>query len=64
VLTGEYVGIEETGEDEWTIALGPLRLGVYRAQDAAFVEALAWSAPPEHTPLAPPSSFTPHERCS
>jgi transposase InsO family protein len=64
VLTGEYVGVEETGEDEWTIALGPLRLGVYRAQDAAFVEALAWSAPPEHTPLAPPSSFTPHERCS
>ena len=43
VLTGEYVGVEETGEDEWTISLGPLRLGYYRTTDAAFTDAVAWS---------------------
>ena len=46
VLVGEYVGLEETGDAEWTIVLGPLRLGHYRAREAAFVEAVAWSLPP------------------
>ena len=46
VLIGEYVGLEETGDAEWTIALGPLRLGHYRARQAAFIEAVAWSSPP------------------
>ena len=27
VLQGEYVGLEETNEGEWTMTLGPLRLG-------------------------------------
>ena len=43
VLTGEYVGLEETGDDEWTISFGPLRLGSYRTIDVAFTEAVAWS---------------------
>ena len=43
VLQGEYVGLEETNDGEWAITLGPLRLGYYRAADAAFVEALAWT---------------------
>jgi putative transposase len=43
VLAGEYVGVEETGEDEWMISLGPLRLGYYRTTDAAFTDAVAWS---------------------
>ena len=43
VLAGEYVGAEATGDAEWTITLGPLRLGYYRSAAAAFVEALAWS---------------------
>ena len=42
VLQGEYVGLEETNDGEWTISLGPLRLGYYRPADRAFVEALAW----------------------
>ena len=46
VLIGEYVALEETGDAEWTIALGPLRLGYYRARAAAFIEAVAWSPPP------------------
>ena len=68
VLTGEYVGLEETGEDEWTISLGPLRLGYYRTTDAAFTDAVAWSPraedgtltlTPQRTPLAPPSAPQP-----
>ena len=42
VLTGEFVGLRETGDAEWTISLGPLRLGYYREDDLAFVEALSW----------------------
>lgn len=53
VLTGEYVGVEETGDREWAIALGPLRLGYYRAREAAFVDALAWSPAVEGATLAP-----------
>ena len=45
VLIGEYVGLEETGDAEWTITLGPLRLGHYCAREAAFVEAVTWSPP-------------------
>ena len=43
-LIGEYVSLRETGDDEWTIAFGPLTLGVYSAHTLAFHEALAWSA--------------------
>ena len=43
VLAGEYVGVEATGEAEWTIALGPLRLGHCCAEDAVFREALSWA---------------------
>lgn len=46
VLSGEYVGVLESGEGEWTIQFGPLRLGYYRREAAAFVEALAWPPPP------------------
>jgi putative transposase len=53
VLTGEYVGLEETGDDEWTISLGPLRLGYYRTTDAAFTDAVAWSPATEDATLTP-----------
>jgi transposase InsO family protein len=41
-LIGEYVSLRETGDDEWTIAFGPLTLGIYSAHTLAFHEALAW----------------------
>jgi len=53
VLTGEYVGLEETGDDEWTITLGPLRLGYYRARETTFIAALAWSPLPTGATLEP-----------
>ena len=43
-LAGEYVSLRETREGEWTIAFGPLTLGVYSAHTLAFHEALAWTA--------------------
>jgi putative transposase len=43
VLAGEYVSLAETADDEWTIAFGPLTLGVYAAPLLAFREALAWT---------------------
>ena len=46
VLGGEYVALEETATDEWTIRFGPLMLGVYSATLFAFTEHLNWS--PEH----------------
>lgn len=45
-LAGEYVSLAETAEGEWTIAFGPLTLGVYSAPLLAFTEALAWHPPP------------------
>ena len=58
VLTGEYVGVEETGDEEWTISLGPLRLGYYRAADAAFTDAVAWSPGPDPATLTPTAAQT------
>ena len=40
---GEYVSLRETADDEWTIAFGPLTLGIYSAAALAFHEALAWT---------------------
>ena len=45
VLAGEYVSLVETADDEWTIAFGPLTLGVYSTPRLQFVEALAWTTP-------------------
>lgn len=42
-LAGEYVGLHETAEGEWTIALGPLTLGVYSDSLLAFSDRLAWN---------------------
>jgi putative transposase len=42
-LAGEYVSLRETAEGEWTIAFGPLTLGIYSASALAFHEALAWT---------------------
>ena len=47
VLAGEYVGLEETADGEWTITFGPLTLGVYSTSALAFREALAWTPRPE-----------------
>jgi putative transposase len=44
-LRGEYVGLRETAEGEWTISFGPLTLGVYSA-DTGFQEAVRWCWPP------------------
>ena len=41
-LVGEYVSLRNTTEDEWTIAFGPLTLGIYSTHTLAFHEALAW----------------------
>jgi len=41
-LVGEYVSLREYAEGEWTIAFGPLTLGIYSAHTLAFHEALAW----------------------
>jgi hypothetical protein len=43
VLAGQYVGLHETANDEWTIRFGPLILGVYSAALFAFTEHLSWS---------------------
>lgn len=45
-LAGEYVSLCETAEGEWTIAFGPLTLGVYSVPLLAFHEALAWTPAP------------------
>jgi len=45
-LAGEYVSVRETADGEWTLAFGPLTLGVYSAETLAFHEAVSWSAPP------------------
>ena len=41
-LAGEYVSLRETADGEWTIAFGPLTLGIYSDSTLAFHEALAW----------------------
>src|SRR5262245_1940449 len=41
-LTVEYVSLRETADGEWTIAFGPLALGVFSSTLLAFHEALAW----------------------
>ncbi len=43
VLAGEYVSLTEMATDEWTIAFGPLILGMYSTALLPFVEALAWT---------------------
>jgi len=43
VLINEYVSLDETADGEWTIALGPLTLGVYSERRLAFHEQLAWT---------------------
>lgn len=45
VLHGEYVGLTETAEDEWTISYGPLALGTFSVARDCFTEHLAWTAP-------------------
>lgn len=45
-LIGEYVSLRETAESEWTIAFGPLTLGIYSAHTLAFHDALAWRPTP------------------
>jgi putative transposase len=47
VLAHQYVGLIETAEDEWTIRLGPLILGVYSQTLLAFTEHLSWSPDPQ-----------------
>jgi transposase InsO family protein len=46
VLAGEYVGLTETANDEWTIRFGPLVLGVYSASLLAFTEHVSWNPDP------------------
>jgi putative transposase len=46
VLAGEYVALEETANDEWTVRFGPLRLGTYSRDLFAFTEHLTWSPQP------------------
>lgn len=46
VLQGEYVALTETADEEWTIAFGPLVLGVYSHALLAFTEQLAWRPDP------------------
>lgn len=43
VLANEYVSLVETAEDEWTIAFGPLTLGLYSRTLLAFTEHLSWT---------------------
>lgn len=44
VLVGEYVSLTETADDEWTIAFGPLTLGIFSAATLQFTDALAWTS--------------------
>ena len=46
VLAHQYVGLYASAEDEWTIAFGPLTLGVYSRSLLAFTEHLAWTPLP------------------
>jgi len=43
VLAGEYVGLTETAEGEWTITFGPLTLGTYSFDAFGFTDRLAWT---------------------
>ena len=43
----EYAGGTETGDGEWQLHFGPLRLGYYRSDELQFTEALAWTTPGE-----------------
>ena len=45
-LEGEYVSLRETADGEWTVAFGPLTLGVYSDHNLAFHEQLAWNSNP------------------
>ena len=47
VLASEYVSLTETGDGEWQLHFGPLRLGYYRSDELQFTEALAWTTPGE-----------------
>jgi putative transposase len=42
-LAHEYVGLESTADDEWTIRFGPLCLGVYSRALLSFTEGLTWA---------------------
>lgn len=42
-LAGEYVGLESTAADEWTISFGPLQLGVYSDTTLAFRPHVHWT---------------------
>jgi len=55
VLASEYVSLTETGDGEWQLHFGPLRLGYYRSDELQFTEALAWTTPGE----APASAARP-----
>lgn len=41
-LAGEYVGLQESAEGEWTINFGSLTLGTYSEHLMAFQEQVAW----------------------
>jgi len=43
VLKGEYVGVRETADEEWTITFGPLTLGTYSRAVLAFVPHVTWT---------------------
>lgn len=42
VLAGEDVSLEETASDQWTIAIGPLALGVLNQADQSFTPGAYW----------------------
>ena len=46
VLRGEYVGLRETADAEWTVMFGPHTLGTYSLGLLAFVPQLAWTPTP------------------
>jgi transposase InsO family protein len=47
VLHGEYVGLDHTNETEWTVWLGPLRLGIYNTEHLDFIEQVSWNGTPQ-----------------
>jgi hypothetical protein len=60
-LTGQDVGLEETGIDTWDLSFGPLSLGSYHSPSNTFIPELQWrnSGPPTEDEEDPTTQQTP-----
>ena len=50
VLSGQYVALEQTGADDWTLAFGPLVLGTFDAPSRTFTPGAYWKLDSKQDP--------------